>query len=166
MPNDITEEKQYTLEEIRTKLAKGDCTAFLMVMEYTIEGKPCFGSGLTLWDADHAPFLKDGKLVVKTYFRRQDIRAAAGEGDPSERIQVEVQINPNDPLLFIVFRNKEQQENQVIRCNNCMAVFGSEEELQILPTGTEQEGEVEYIKGCPTCKTEEYLMDLVDDLTQ
>lgn len=107
MLKDHSGEKWYSLEEIRAKLEQGDCRAFLMVMQYTINGIPCIGSGLTLWDAEHAPFLRNGKLVVKTCFRRLDIQPNAGDGDPLELVPVEVEIDPCDPLLWISFHQEE-----------------------------------------------------------
>lgn len=43
-----------------------------------------------------------------------------------------------------------------IRCNNCMRIFNSEEELELLKDNEANE----FYKGCPTCKTDSYLMDL------
>ena len=155
MVSDFTENRDYSLEEIHSLLASRKCTGFLMVMQYQIQGQQCFGSGLTLWGEEHAPFARNGKLVVKTNFRRIDIRNVAGPGDPDELIPVEVEINPNDPLLFISFREL------TIRCNQCMKVFYSEDDLELLPDTPEDPlGEILYYKGCPTCKTDAYLMDL------
>ncbi|WDH82440.1 hypothetical protein PUW24_06110 [Paenibacillus urinalis] len=98
---DVTEERDYSLEEIRELLRGGKHSVFLVVMKYEILGVPCFGSGLTLWDETHAPILRDGRLVVSTYFRRADLGQAGGIGDPEEPIPVDVVIDPNEPILFI-----------------------------------------------------------------
>lgn len=42
-----------------------------------------------------------------------------------------------------------------IRCNNCMRLFKNEDDLADL------EDEDGPFMGCPTCKTDEYLMDLI-----
>lgn len=39
------------------------------------------------------------------------------------------------------------------RCNNCMRVF-RDDELELFRDGDE------WFKGCPNCKTDEYLMDI------
>jgi hypothetical protein len=98
---DVTEEREYSLDEIRELLKGGKHSAFLVVMKYTINGTPCFGSGFTLWDEMHAPVLRDGKFVVSTYYRRAELGPAGGVGDPLDIIPVEVVIDPNEPILFI-----------------------------------------------------------------
>ena len=40
-----------------------------------------------------------------------------------------------------------------VRCNNCMTVFESDNDLALLYDG-------EWFKGCPWCGTDEHLMDL------
>lgn len=42
----------------------------------------------------------------------------------------------------------------MIRCNKCMTLFRDEEELAIV-----EEGPSEFVKGCPKCKTDGFLMD-------
>ncbi len=46
-------------------------------------------------------------------------------------------------------------EQKTIRCNNCYRLFTNDDELEIIPDGKE------FFKGCPVCKTDEYLMDLI-----
>ena len=41
-------------------------------------------------------------------------------------------------------------------CNMCMKTFKDDDELKLME---DQDG---YFKGCPTCKTDSYLMDLED----
>ena len=48
-----------------------------------------------------------------------------------------------------------------IRCNNCYWE-GEEEDLKDF-VDLESKKEVLYFKGCPNCKTDEYLMDLVEE---
>lgn len=43
------------------------------------------------------------------------------------------------------------------RCNNCMTVFEDDDELDLI----NMDGE--WVKVCPNCQTDEYLMDLDDD---
>jgi hypothetical protein len=40
------------------------------------------------------------------------------------------------------------------RCNNCMKVFKNDEELEML------QDDNGFFKGCPTCKTDSFLMDV------
>lgn len=42
----------------------------------------------------------------------------------------------------------------MIRCNNCMTVFESDEDLKLM------DDDGEYINACPHCETDSYLMDL------
>ncbi|WP_180358553.1 hypothetical protein [Bacillus tropicus] len=42
------------------------------------------------------------------------------------------------------------------RCNNCMKVFKDDDEFELL----KDEQSNEFYKGCPSCKTDSYLMDL------
>ena len=44
----------------------------------------------------------------------------------------------------------------MIRCNNCMALFEDEDDLELI------EVDGEYFTACPNCKTDGYLMDLED----
>lgn len=48
----------------------------------------------------------------------------------------------------------------MIRCNNCYTEFKDEEDLKTFTDLSKKE--VEYFKGCPECKTDEYLMDMED----
>lgn len=45
----------------------------------------------------------------------------------------------------------------MIRCNNCMAVYQSKDDLSLLW----DDGEA--FKGCKTCNTDMYLIDIEDD---
>ena len=47
---------------------------------------------------------------------------------------------------------------KTVRCNNCMKEFW-EEELVILEDGKCDNGETNWFKGCPNCKTDAYLTD-------
>lgn len=47
----------------------------------------------------------------------------------------------------------------MIRCNNCMRLFESDEELKLYPEYSEKYG-VQWINACPDCLTDKYLMDL------
>ncbi|RRJ54923.1 hypothetical protein EHV15_35725 [Paenibacillus oralis] len=98
---DVTEDREYSLDEIRELLKGGKHSIFLGVMNYTINDTPCYGSGLTLWDETHAPILREGKFVVSTYFHRSEIGNVGEQGDPSELVPVEVIIDPNEPILFV-----------------------------------------------------------------
>lgn len=42
----------------------------------------------------------------------------------------------------------------MIRCNNCMQTFESDEELELL------EWADEWLKVCPNCKVDTFLMDI------
>ena len=42
---------------------------------------------------------------------------------------------------------------ETVKCNSCQFI-GFEDNLEILKDNTE------YFKGCPNCKTDEYLMDI------
>ena len=42
----------------------------------------------------------------------------------------------------------------MIRCNNCMFTFKNDGELELL------ELEDEFLKVCPNCKTDAFLMDI------
>lgn len=101
---DVTEDRGYSLEEIREILTGGKHSIFLVVLKYRINETPCIGSGLTLWDERHAPFLRDDKLVVSTYFRRAELGYSIEKGNPYDIIPVEVVIEPNEPILFISIR--------------------------------------------------------------
>jgi hypothetical protein len=107
--NDI-EYKDFTLEEIQRFLQDGNHRGFMSLSGFTINGRQVFASGLTLWDAQHAPIEKDGKLVVPTYFRRSVLGDLFGQGDPDESIQVEAIVDPNDPLLFITISGNHSDE--------------------------------------------------------
>ena len=48
-----------------------------------------------------------------------------------------------------------------VRCTNCMWE-GKEEDLKIWTDLGGETTEVEYFKGCPNCKTDEYLMDIME----
>ena len=41
-----------------------------------------------------------------------------------------------------------------VRCNNCDEVFINDDELEIMQ---DNDG---HFKGCPTCRTDSYLMDI------
>jgi len=101
---DVTEDRNYSLEEIRDLLYGGKHSAFLVVMNYSVNGIPCKGAGLTLWDETHAPFHRDNKLVVTTYFCRRELGLLGWKHDSDKPILVEVIIEPSDPLLSISFR--------------------------------------------------------------
>lgn len=45
----------------------------------------------------------------------------------------------------------------MIRCNFCLSVFRDESELQLLRDGDE------WYRGCPDCRTDEYLTDLPEE---
>jgi len=45
--------------------------------------------------------------------------------------------------------------NEEVKCNNCNFI-GVEDDLEILKDNTE------YFKGCPNCKTDSYLMDVLE----
>ena len=48
------------------------------------------------------------------------------------------------------------------RCNNCMTVFESDDELEVMANGKIDDENTEFIKACPHCKTDGYLMDIYD----
>lgn len=52
-------------------------------------------------------------------------------------------------------------EKDTVRCNNCFWI-GAEDELEtFVDLETETVGkEVHYLRGCPECGTDEYLMDI------
>jgi len=101
-PWDVTEQRSYSLEEIRELLKGGNHSVFLVVSRYTIKGILFFGTGLTLWDESHAPRMKDGKVVISTYFRRIELGRVGGQGDPEDPIRVEVEIEPSQPCSLAV----------------------------------------------------------------
>lgn len=41
------------------------------------------------------------------------------------------------------------------RCNNCMREFDDDSELELM-----QDGSGDWMRACPHCRTDEYLMDL------
>ena len=43
----------------------------------------------------------------------------------------------------------------MIRCNNCMAEYEAEEELEMM-----QDSDGDWMRACPTCRTDNYLMDI------
>jgi hypothetical protein len=54
-------------------------------------------------------------------------------------------------------------ENNIVRCNNCYWK-GYEDELEVIPISVDNGNDVTFMKGCPKCKTDDYLTDLwVDD---
>lgn len=55
---------------------------------------------------------------------------------------------------FIDSYGMDEHQVPQVRCNNCMSVFDSDDDLELLPDGKE------WFKGCPKCKTDGYLMDL------
>ena len=47
----------------------------------------------------------------------------------------------------------------MIRCTNCEKHFTDEEKLEIFPDGAN------FFRGCPDCKTDEYLTDIEETYT-
>lgn len=43
---------------------------------------------------------------------------------------------------------------EIVKCTNCERVFSSDDELKLL------EDENGWFKGCPDCKTDQYLMEV------
>jgi len=48
----------------------------------------------------------------------------------------------------------------MIRCNNCYETWDDDEMLPQIRVFEDEDVEGEVIKGCDTCKTDGYLMDL------
>lgn len=46
-----------------------------------------------------------------------------------------------------------------IRCNGCGSTFGDDDDLAVFKE-TYPDGEYEFFKGCPICRTDSMLMDL------
>lgn len=55
-------------------------------------------------------------------------------------------------------------ELNTVRCNNCFWE-GNEEELQTFVDLSDNDisHDIGYIRGCPNCETDEYLMDINND---
>lgn len=70
------------------------------------------------------------------------------------------------PSIGVYYDSKEQAENAAnnpaikIRCNNCMRIWNSEEDLPYIYGSTKTHPEPDEFKGCPDCQSDEYLMDL------
>lgn len=51
--------------------------------------------------------------------------------------------------------------NQKVRCNNCYWE-GDEEDLETMVdlSDNDIDHDIQYLRGCPECRTDEYLMDI------
>jgi Zn finger protein HypA/HybF involved in hydrogenase expression len=58
-------------------------------------------------------------------------------------------------------RKEAKEVSHKIRCNNCMKHFQDEDELVILQDKTDTQ--ISYMKACPDCETDSYLMDLEEE---
>lgn len=97
-------ERTFTAEEA-TELLKNGHRGFLSCNEYEIEGFGYIASGLSLGD-DTFIYERDGKFVVPTWFPRNTLVTHRREGDPEERVFVDVIVKPDQDLyLTIVERN-------------------------------------------------------------
>lgn len=54
--------------------------------------------------------------------------------------------------------NKKEPKKYKIRCNNCMKHFEDDSELELLK---DNKSDPESYKGCPNCKTDGYLADIL-----
>ena len=63
-----------------------------------------------------------------------------------------------EDVIYSIEYYLDEQENNMdkVICNMCMKTFKDDDELKLME---DQDG---YFKGCPTCKTDSYLMDLED----
>ena len=54
-------------------------------------------------------------------------------------------------------------EKRTIRCNNCYNYY-FEEELEVFAEVHYENDETEYFKGCPNCLTDNFLMDVDEEI--
>jgi hypothetical protein len=55
---------------------------------------------------------------------------------------------------------KNKRGETMIRCNECNKLFHNEDELQLLELEEPMTDKREFVKACPACKTDVYLMDI------
>jgi len=64
-----------------------------------------------------------------------------------------------EKIITLEKKGGGELEVQKVRCNMC-EWKGDEDELELLPDGFSKLGDRMWMNGCPTCKTDEYLMDI------
>ena len=173
---DITENNKLTAEFIGMKpskifgkysISKDHCTCNEDTPDKAMNGFASIAKYNTSWDW-LMPVVEEIEKLIFNDDIYYEVRQLGGtivsimSSDGDELIYID---NEDSRLksayrAVVEFIKWYNEERPTVRCNNCYWV-GREDDLQTFVDMGENIGkEINYYKGCPNCKTDDYLMDI------